>query len=325
MRARFAITLTSVACVFFALAGACIAPPIIAPAGKPVLELSEAQCAMNAERVEVDVGDGEMLRGIFVPGMPGRPLVLHFLGSQMSITSGIEFAGIVYDLDPLFEQLARNGWASLVLDYRGVGASDGTRDARHLSDDAWTAWNEAVRRAGGNPSRVYISGVSIGTLAVASLLQRGVEPGMVALAAPVRAETVARNWMAAHYGSIAAALVAPLLRKPVDIDLVAALERARCSLYVVTAAHDELLPMAERQLVAAAVRNSPEVNASCTERDLDHFDLVLDSSRVSKHGFWWPFEQAVECTAFGVALWGEAESFLDDPRMCQVPPGRAFR
>jgi hypothetical protein len=126
-------------------------------------------------------------------------------------------------------------------------------------------------------------------------------------------------------GSTAAALVAPLLRKPVDIDLVAALERAQCSLYVVTAAHDELLPLAERRLVAAAVRNSPEANACCTERDLDHFDLVLDSSRISKHGFWWPFEQVFECAAVDVTAWEEADSFLDDPRMCQVPPGRAFR
>src|SRR6185369_9584719 len=111
---------------------------------------------------EVEVEPGVRLRGVFVPSDPGAPVVLHLLESGGSVTSvDFPYSGVVAQLSDL-------GYASLILDYRGVGESDGERSVDHLRPDALAMWGEALRRAGaadGAARCVVVRATSIGSVA----------------------------------------------------------------------------------------------------------------------------------------------------------------
>jgi pimeloyl-ACP methyl ester carboxylesterase len=253
-----------------ALISACVTPQIVQPGGTDSLERFRA-CSEWSEIVELDVGTGERIRGLFVSAGDGAPVVLHLLGSQASVTAVQRSDGLEFDVFSPAIDFACNGLSSLIVDYRGVGASDGECDSRHLAEDAWTAWNEALRRAGGYPSRVVVRASSIGTLAAATLLERGARPAMVELIAPVRSETIAHNWLAHYRGAWRAAIVSPFLRRPVAVDLEHALANAQTRLVVFAGRRDAFLPDDERELVKRAVR---EARGRWIERDLDHLQLV---------------------------------------------------
>jgi pimeloyl-ACP methyl ester carboxylesterase len=183
------------------------------------------------------------MRGVFVPSDEGAPVALLLLGSSASVTDLTTSGnGILWDLRD-------RGIASLCLDYRGVGPSGGRRSPRNLVADARTAFAEAARRAGG-AERVFVRGVSIGTLAAASLMLAGERPGAIALAAPVRAETIARNYSDWRYADVVGLLLAPFLRKPVPVDILRALELAPA--LVMIGERDPLLGEEEKALVAGA-------------------------------------------------------------------------
>lgn len=69
------------------------------------------------------------LRGFFVPADEGAPLVVHFAESGCSGFDGALFRRH-------YEGLAHVGFASLAMDYRGVGASEGERAPTRLGEDA---------------------------------------------------------------------------------------------------------------------------------------------------------------------------------------------
>ncbi len=229
-----------------ALLAGCITPPAVLSGGTDHVPFDELP--PDAESVAVVVGEDSQLRGIFVPSDPGAPVVLHLLESGGSATHGTRGIGAY----PYLERLADRGFASLILDYRGVGMSDGDRSPHHLREDALAAWDEAVRRAG-SPSRVVVRGMSIGALAAASLLEDGVEPGAVILIAPVRAETVAGHFARASYGGFLGGAISLFLGDAGDSDLVAAIEMCPSPLLVLAAASDDALPADERALVEVSV------------------------------------------------------------------------
>lgn len=264
--------------VLFA-ASSCITPPLVMSGGAREVELGPRRVEWGAERVEVELATHERLRGLFVPAGVDAPLVLHLLGSSGSVTIRQHSDGLDFDSDGLFAALRDRGYASLVLDYRGVGASDGERNPRHVPEDALAAWNEALRRVDGDPQRIVVRGMSLGTLAAASLLEHGVEPAAVVLIAPVRAETAAHNWLRHNRGAFLAWLASPFLAQPMDVDLLAAIDICRAPLTLVVGLRDELLPPHERaQLLQRARRHDAHV----IELDLDHLHLV--------HAGYLPFE-----------------------------------
>lgn len=254
-----------------AAAPACITPPLVMSGGAPTVAFGPRRVEWGAELVEVALEPGMSLRGVFVPAGAGAPLVLHFLGSSGSVTIPQRAEGLEFDFDELFGALRELGFASLALDYRGVGASDGERDPRNVPTDALAAWNEALRRVDGDSTRITLRGMSLGTLAVASLLERGVEPARVVLFAPVRAETAAANWLRERRGSLAAWFATPFLARPMRVDLLAALERSSAPLTVVVGLRDALLPPRERTELVALVRAR---GGALLELDLDHLRLV---------------------------------------------------
>lgn len=227
------------------------APPALLAAGYPELVVDEQDFPPGSEAVALPVGRGT-LRGVFVPSDPDSPVVLHLLESMGSVTYGTHHA-LGY---PILWELRDRGFASLMIDYRGVGASEGWRSPRNLREDAAAMFAEALRRTRGRSHRIVLRGASIGTLAAASLLKHGARPRAVILIAPVRAETVARNWFRHYYSPFLARAATALLRLPLRVDLVQALTRYRGPLLVSAPADDYVLPPDEQPLVRQPVRRA---------------------------------------------------------------------
>ncbi|MBC8328396.1 MAG: alpha/beta hydrolase [Planctomycetes bacterium] len=225
------------------------APPALLAAGYPELEVNEQNFPPGSELVELEVRRST-LRGAFVPSDPDSPVVLHLLESMGSVTYGTQHA-LGY---PLLWQLRDRGFASLMVDYRGVGASEGWRTPRHVREDAQAMFAEALRRTGGRSHRIVLRGSSFGTLAVASLLKHGARPRAVTLIAPVRAETVAKNWFFHYYHPFLARAVTAFLRLPIRVDIVRALRRWRGPLLVSAPENDYVLPPREQPLIRDTVR-----------------------------------------------------------------------
>lgn len=252
--------------------GACITPPIVLEGEKRGIRLDEFP--QGTELVEVPGAKGNPLRGVFVPSDPGAPVVVHFLESGCSITQG----SVAFPSLEVVWQLRDLGFASLAMDYSGVGASEGDRSPDNIASDAEAFWKEAVRRTDGVPGRVVLRGMSIGTLAAASLLDRGVSPGGVVLVAPVRGETVASHYVDERMGKPFGELVSLFYKRALSVDLAATLGRAQVPLLAVVPADDSLLPEAERRFVRYAVRSAR--GRSVMLPGLDHIDAVLEAHRL---------------------------------------------
>lgn len=258
-----------------AVLSGCLAVPIVRPAGKR--ELSIGSLPGDTEEVQVSTDDGVTLRGLFVPAGKGAPVILHLLPSQTSVTTGLGGGIFVLDLDAFLLKLHDKGYASLVIDYRGVGASDGNRSPGHLPDDAWAMWREAVRRTGGRPGDVILRAGSLGTLPAASLLDGGAAPRGVVLIAPIRAETIAWHAPRQRKGAFLGTLISLFLRRPVDVDLVSVLRRTPVPVLVLLPGTDEFLPDDEMaMIVEAGTANGKRVH----RLEGSHLDLILRS-----HGY----------------------------------------
>lgn len=199
---------------------------------------------------------GVRLRGAFRPaaGDVGEaPVVLHLLAASVSTTGGVPTGFGSIGLGPTLDALAAEGCATLVLDHRGVGASEGRRDASRLIENGRAMWREAVRRAGGE-ERVVLRTSSLGSLVVADLLAGGARPAGVILIAPIRASTIVANAARSRTGAFVAGLAAARYRSPAAPDLEVALAAAAPGVPVVLVLGDDDhdLPAAERRLVVEA-------------------------------------------------------------------------
>jgi len=232
--------------VFLAATGA-VVPPAVLEGGLPELDIG--RFPPGSEHLRIPMGKRGHLEGVYVPGDPGGPLVLHLLASHASVTYGVDGLGGF----PILGQLRDLGLASLMLDYRGVGASSGSRSPKNLPEDATAAWDEALRRVDGDAARIVLRGMSLGTLAVAILLEKGAQPGGVVLVAPVRAETVVKNWARHYYPAYLARLTTGFVRPSVGIDVVQVFSRCKQPLIVYAPRDDYLLPGFERLLLEESV------------------------------------------------------------------------
>ncbi|HTF90197.1 MAG TPA: alpha/beta hydrolase [Planctomycetota bacterium] len=215
-------------------ATACLTPPALVPAGPVDLESCVRHSPSGAKRVELLL-EGRVLRGIFVPAGAGSPVVLHLLGSSHSVAS------LTLTTDFLFERLRSIGFASLALDYGGVGVSDGERDVRRLREDALAMWQEALRRADGDPKRVVLRCTSIGGIAAAELLDAGARPRAVIWIAPVSPRTALHQAVARWAGVISATLVSWAFAPISRVEPIEALERARPAVLLIGSADDSFL------------------------------------------------------------------------------------
>ncbi len=252
-------------CACFVLPS-CVAP-LVPEAGTSVLRLDGFPKGTVA--AEAVTADGVTLRGVFVPAGTGAPVVLHFLPAETSITTGLRgLAGMRETLTVLRE----HGFASLAMDYRGVGASSGDRCASRLLDDGTAMWEEALRRAGGHPGAVLVRAVSLGSIPAAAIVEGGAAPGALVLVAPVRAETIAGNAARDRYGAFLGSVVAVFLRRPVDVSLDEVLRRSTIPILLLAVEDDVYLPDDERDELLAAAKTGGHTSLV---REGDHLQVAL--------------------------------------------------
>lgn len=222
-------------------------PPAVLEGGLPELDLRKFP--PGTEHLRLPFRGGEHIEGVFVPAEEGAPVVLHYLPAEGSVTYG------THDLrgHPVIWQLRDLGFASVMLDYRGVGASNGRRSPRNIPGDALAAWNVALARAGGDPQRVLVRAASLGTLAAAALFAMERRPRAAVFIAPVRAETVAQNWARHYYPRTLGRLPKALLRATMSVDIVRVTAQMRFPVLVYAPRRDYLLPDEERLLLEEAV------------------------------------------------------------------------
>ncbi|MDH3600153.1 MAG: lysophospholipase [Candidatus Tectomicrobia bacterium] len=295
-------------CAMFALFVGRFTPNLLGEAAQP--QLGPQDFGLRAVAVELPIGKGEHLRGVFVNAGRGAPVVLHLLGGGETLTARTKVAGEMVWVGDVVRDLVALGLSSLVLDYRGVGRSSGKRDSRQIPADAYVAWEEAVRRAGGHTRRVALRATSLGTLAAASLIEGGAMPGAIMLVAPLRAQTVAVHWLRARRSSLAAFLGWLFLRRPLAADQEQAISEMRAPLLIVFGIRDELLPSAERQRLLAAAR---AVGATVVERDQEHLPLMRDAHRLM------PGERAL----YASLRWLSSGQILSSRHACACRSGDA--
>ncbi|HVS11732.1 MAG TPA: alpha/beta hydrolase, partial [Planctomycetota bacterium] len=196
---------------------------------------------------EIEAAPGVPLRGILFPSDPGAPLVLHLLDAGASVDARQANYGIA------FEQLADLGIASLAFDYSGVGRSGGERSPANLARDVGAMWLHAVELAGGDPGRVAVRGVSLGTLAIAELVRAGARPAAVVLVAPVHPRTVAPRFARWMYGDLAGALASWVFCPATAVSIEDLPRDAGGELLVIAAEGDELVGEAEQAAMRRAV------------------------------------------------------------------------
>ncbi|HTF87322.1 MAG TPA: hypothetical protein VK843_02855 [Planctomycetota bacterium] len=186
-------------CLGLCLFSGCLTPPAVIDSDEVDLAKAIERYPEGTHTVEVEVEKDVFLRGLFVPAAdPAAPVVLHLLESSGSIAS------LRLDYGVLATQLADLGLASLFLDYTGIGASSGEPSPKYLARDARAAFAEATRRAGGDPSRVVVRAISLGTIAATELLTDGARPGGLELLEPVDGRDVVERFARRFYGRIAA-------------------------------------------------------------------------------------------------------------------------
>ncbi len=201
----------------------------------------------GTERVELPLGNGQALRGLFVPAGQDASVVLHLLESSGSAVT------LHYHYGVLCRQLQGLGMASLLVDYSGVGASDGDRSIQNLARDAHAMWTAAVARAGGATERVVLRGISIGTVAAAHLLDAGAQPGAIMLHAPVLPESATHRFAQARHGAFVSWMASALYSDLADVDVIELVARAPARRLVVAGRTDFFLSDDERARFRQAV------------------------------------------------------------------------
>lgn len=236
--------------MLLALAPACLTPPVMMPAPGTKLAKAIEFYPPGAEMRELRMADGTALRGVFVPAGENAPVVLHLLGAAQSPGS------LAQPVDAAAWTLADAGFASLIVDYRGIGASSGERDVDQLGADAARMWSEAVRLAGGDPSRVAVRATSLGTIATALLLKSGARPGAILLVAPVFPDTVVERFARDSYGFVAGWFAALAYRPVAKVDVADELKRCGAPVCVTLFEDDTWASPSQLRRLFEAVRSA---------------------------------------------------------------------
>jgi len=253
-----------------------VTPPALLEAGFPQLDLVSGGFPPDTQQLELEVTRGTKIRGVFVPAKnDDAPIVVHLLESLGSVTFGTkDLLGY-----PCLWQLRDAGFSSLMVDYRGIGASDGRRSPRNMPLDAESIYAEALRRVNGDSSRIVIRAMSLGTLAAASLYRDLSNlPGAIIMVAPVRAETVAGNWLGKYHGPLVKKFAGMInVRRPVKVDLVNVMRNLKVPLMIYAPETDYALPPKEMQMVKAACQ---QANGEWHSSNYNHSGHVLSAHEV---------------------------------------------
>jgi fermentation-respiration switch protein FrsA (DUF1100 family) len=193
-------------------------------------------------RVEVETRDGVTLHGWYLspegdPGSAGEthaPALIWFYGNAENVAF----------LAPLIGTLRPQGYAMLVLDYRGYGQNGGRPNEDGLYRDADAAWDYLISRPDIDPQRITVFGRSLGSVPALHLADTRPVAAVI-LDSPF---TTARAMAQVHYRFFPSFLVR------YDMDNLARASRLTAPLLIIHGAEDRIAPTRMGRALAEAGR-----------------------------------------------------------------------
>jgi fermentation-respiration switch protein FrsA (DUF1100 family) len=193
---------------------------------------------LNYETAEITTEDGETLGAWWVPAGGPRGTVLMFHGNAGNISHRLDYL-------LMFNRLR---YSTLIVDYRGYGASTGSPSEAGTYLDAQAAWRHLADRRGIAPEDIVLVGESLGA-GVASWLAARVSPRAVVLLSTF---TSATDLGAEVYWFLPVRLMSRF-----HYDNLANLKTIKAPVLIAHSRDDDIVPFAHgRKLFAAA--NEPK-------------------------------------------------------------------
>jgi fermentation-respiration switch protein FrsA (DUF1100 family) len=200
------------------------------------LLLTPKTAGLEYEDVRLAAADGVRLHGWFIPVTAPRGVVLLFHGNAGNISHRLGWLLMFYRL----------GYSTLIIDYRGYGASEGTPSEQGTYLDAEAAWNHLTGQRGFGERDIVLAGESLGG-AVAAWLAARHAPRALVLAS---AFTSVPDLGAKVYPWLPVRLLARIA-----YDTRSYLARVRCPVLVAHSRDDEIVPFEQGQTLW---RSAPE-------------------------------------------------------------------
>jgi fermentation-respiration switch protein FrsA (DUF1100 family) len=202
------------------------------------IEATPRSLGLAYEDVKLRTSDGVELSAWFIPREGARGTVLFCHGNAGNISHRLHVIGMFHGL----------GFAVLIFDYRGYGASQGSPTERGTYLDAEAAWNWLANERKVPPQKIVLFGESLGG-AVASWLAKEHTPGALVLQSTF---TSLPDIGARLYWWLPVRLLARF-----RYDARSYVRQARCPVLVAHSPSDEIVPYAlGRQLFDTA--NEPK-------------------------------------------------------------------
>lgn len=189
------------------------------------------------ENLRITTEDGETLAAWWVPAAQVRGAVLVLHGNAGSIADRIDY----------LQPLTGMGYAVLLADYRGYGASTGKPSEAGTYADAQAAWRWLTVQRGFRPGQIVVLGESLGGAVAAELAAR-VQPGALLL---VAAFTSATDLGGEIYPWLPVRLISRY-----RYDTLAHLRRYGGPVMIAHSRDDEIVPFAHGERLHAAATGS---------------------------------------------------------------------
>jgi pimeloyl-ACP methyl ester carboxylesterase len=199
------------------------------------VEATPDDIGLEFQAVRLSTADGESVAGWFVPAPAARGTLLYLHGNGGNI-------GHRLDRIEVFHRLGLN---TLIIDYRGYGASSGTPSEEGTYQDALAAWIYLTRHKRLDPGGIVVFGESLGGSIAAWLAARHPPAALVVYGSFTSVPDLAQ----AMYPMFPAAWLARY-----RYDTRAALNQVSCPVLIMHSPQDEIIPFSHGQALLAAAR-----------------------------------------------------------------------
>ena len=193
-----------------------------------------ARLGLPFEDLRLVTADGEIVHAWYVPSPAARGTALFFHGNAGSIAQRIAWL-------PMLRQLGLN---TLLLEYRGYGASSGTPSEAGMYRDAEAAWTHLMAARGSTPEDIVIVGESLGAAVAVQLAQQHAPGALVVISGFTSVPDLAADL----YPYLPARALARF-----DYDSRSRIGSVTCPVFIAHSPDDEVIPYAHgRRLFEAA-------------------------------------------------------------------------
>jgi fermentation-respiration switch protein FrsA (DUF1100 family) len=199
------------------------------------VEATPNDIGLAFQAVRLGTADGEQLAGWFVPAPAARGTLLYLHGNGGNI-------GHRLDRIEVFHRLGLN---TLIIDYRGYGASSGTPSEEGTYQDALAAWNYLTRQRQIAPHDIVVFGESLGGSIAAWLAARHTPAALVVYGSFTSVPDLAREL----YPMFPAAWLSRY-----RYDTRTALGQVSCPVLILHSPQDEIIPFSHGQALLGAAR-----------------------------------------------------------------------